>query len=76
MSKTKNNIKLKATKLVHILMDNGGVGSGNWGHSGRPGLRVVSNNRIAELYNIILVWESKEPTRKEQICQLIRTRPC
>ena len=53
MSKTKNNIKLKATKLVHMLMDNGGVGSGNWGHSGRPGLRVVLNNRIAELYNII-----------------------
>lgn len=38
MSKTKNNIKVKATKLVHILMDNGGVGSGNWGHKGRPGL--------------------------------------
>ena len=38
MNKTKNNIKLKATKLVHMLMDNGGVGSGNWGHAGRPGL--------------------------------------
>lgn len=24
MSKTNNNIKLKATKLVHMLMDNGG----------------------------------------------------
>lgn len=38
MNKTKNDIKVKATRVVHLLMANGGKGSGNWGHEGRPGL--------------------------------------
>lgn len=38
MNKTKNDIKIKATRVVQLLMANGGKGSGNWGHEGRPGL--------------------------------------
>lgn len=38
MNKTENDIKVKATRVVQLLMANGGEGSGNWGHDGRPGL--------------------------------------
>ena len=33
-----NSIYDKATKVLNLLLVNGGKGSGNWGHSGRPGL--------------------------------------
>lgn len=33
-----NDIYDKATKVLNLLLANGGEGSGNWGHKGRPGL--------------------------------------
>ena len=32
-----NGIYDKATKVLNLLLVNGGKGSGNWGHAGRPG---------------------------------------
>lgn len=33
-----NSVYNRATKVLNLLLANGGKGSGNWGHSGRPGL--------------------------------------
>ena len=33
-----NSVYDRATKVLNLLLANGGKGSGNWGHSGRPGL--------------------------------------